>query len=924
MPLETGILTTKLYRPRISDDLVPRPQLLEQLDGWQQRPLTLVSAPAGYGKTTLVSSWLESLHNPTAWLSLDKHDNHLEVFLTYFLACVQTSFPNAVAETTALLGVAELPPLRVLSNSLANELDHLPQRLVLVLDDYHAINESRIDELLSELLKHPPGPLHLVMVTRTDPRIDLNRLRALGQVTEIGAQQLRFSVMETIELLEKLMRVEVDKEAASLLDEKTEGWVTGIRLAALSMAHRDNAQEMLRRLAAERRYIWDYLITEVLSALKPEVQDFLVKTAVLDRFCAPLCDAVLGDSGAESGTPLVTSAARSQDTLEALQQDNLFIIPLDGQRRWFRYHHLFQQLLSVELKKRYSADEIAVLHLKASSWYSQNGLVDEALQHALEAGDDLAAAQLLEENARTLLDEDRWHVLEMWMARLPDNVIRQRPRLLIAKAWVRFHQFALQSIPPLLELAGTILEDDATAQPLWGEVDFFWGHHWYWQGQRTRSLDSLNRALEQIPKAHHLARGEAEVFWSLASQMSDQKEEAVRRLNRWLYDEQTPHPGRQTKLLGTLIFIGLLSGELNDAAPPNQKLHELATKNNNRYIRAWTSYIQGYIHYFWNNLDTAARHFAKAVSDRYILHTAGALDSLVGLALTFQAMGQPDSADATVALLLEFAQGKNNPAFITVARSCQARLSLMQEDLTSAVRWMKMADLATDSGIMFFWLEVPRITQCRILLAQGSEASLQEAGEKLAVYGKTNKAEHNTRQLIDILLLQSMNYQKQSQSDKALAALERAITLAEPGGFIRPFLELGPEMAGLLARVSQGGVALEYIARILAAFPDEMKDERPLQVADGSVSSRAASTLAQGPPAPSRVSSSLVEPLTPRELDVLALLAQGLTNKEIAQRLVISHGTVRQHAYNLYQKLQVNNRQQAVTKAADLGIRFPE
>jgi LuxR family maltose regulon positive regulatory protein len=681
---------------------------------------------------------------------------------------------------------------------------------------------------------------------------------------------------------------------------------------------------MLRRLSAERRYIWDYLLSEVLSALKPETQDFLIKTAVLDRFCAPLCDAVLGDSGAESRTPLVTSAARSQDILEALQQDNLFIIPLDGQQRWFRYHHLFQQLLLAELKKRYSADEIAVFHLKASSWYSQNGLVDEALQHALEGGDDLAAAQLLEENVRTLLDEDRWHVLEMWMARLPDSVIRQRPRLLIAKAWVRFHQFALQSIPPLLELAGTILEDDATAQPLWGEVDFFWGHHWYWQGQRTRSLDSLNGALEQIPKAHHLARGEAEVFWSLASQMSDQKEEAVRRLNGWLYDEQTPHPGRQTKLLGTLIFIGLLSGELNDAAPPNQKLHELATKNNNRYIRAWTSYIQGYIHYFWNDLDTAARHFAKAVSDRYILHTAGALDSLVGLALTYQAMGQPDSADATVALLLEFAQGKNNPAFITVARSCQARLSLMQEDLTSAVRWMKMADLATDSGIMFFWLEVPRITQCRILLAQGSEASLQEAGEKLAVYGKTNKAENNTRQLIDILLLQSLNYQKQSQSDKALAALERAITLAEPGGFIRPFLDLGPETAGLLARVSQGGVALEYIARILAAFPDEMKDERPLQVADGSVSSRAASTLAQGPPAPSRVSSSLVEPLTPRELDVLALLAQGLTNKEIAQRLVISHGTVRQHAYNLYQKLQVNNRQQAVTKAADLGIRFPE
>jgi LuxR family maltose regulon positive regulatory protein len=336
--------------------------------------------------------------------------------------------------------------------------------------------------------------------------------------------------------------------------------------------------------------------------------------------------------------------------------------------------------------------------------------------------------------------------------------------------------------------------------------------------------------------------------------------------------------------------------------------------------------LQGYIRYFWNDLDTAARHFAEAVSDIYILHTAGALDSLVGLALTFQAQGQPDSAEATVALLLEFAQEKNNPAFMTVARSCQARLSLMQGDLASAVRWLEMADLATDSGIMFFWLDVPRITECRMLIAQGSEASLQKAGEKLAVYGKTNKAQNNTRQLIDVLLLQSLVYQKQSQSDRALAALARAITLAEPGGFIRPFLDLEPEMAGLLARLSQRGVAPEYIARMLVAFrvPDDGRqttDEngpvigRPMSAPASSV---VASTLARGR------SSELVEPLTPRELDVLALLAQGLTNKEIAQRLVISHGTVRQHAYNLYQKLQVHSRRQAAKMASDLGILFPE
>jgi LuxR family maltose regulon positive regulatory protein len=901
----TPIIQTKLYRPPIQTDFIPRPQLLEQFDGWQQRPLTLVSAPAGYGKSMLVSSWLESLDVPVAWLSLDKNDNDLEIFLTYFLACIQSSFPDAVDDTIALIGGAVLPPSRFLSSKLINELDHLPQRLVLVIDDYHVIQDSKIDKFLSDLLNHPPRPLHLVLSTRSDPEIDLSRLRALGQVIEIRTQQLRFSVAEIIELLELILRIEVEKDAASLLEEKTEGWVTGIRLAGLSMRHRDNTQEMLRDLATENRYVWDYLISEVLSALKPNIQDFLFKTALLNRFCAPLCDAILRDRDAESGTYLENSNTGSQGVIEALHQDHLFIIPLDGRRQWFRYHHLFQQLLLGEQKKRYSPDEIEEFHLKASSWYRQTGLVEEALHHALEAGNDLAAAQLLEENVRALLDEDRWHVLEKWLSRLPDKVIRQRPRLLIAKAWIGFHQFELQAIPSTLELVEPILDDDVTTQPLCGEVDFFWGYLWFWQGQINRSLEALNRALEKIPKAHHLARGEAEVFWSLASQMCGQKEEVVHRLNRWLYDEQAPHPGRQTKLLGTLVWIKILSGELNEAAPLNRQLHELATKHNNRYINAWTSYMQGYFHYIWNDLETASRHFAEAVNERYILHSAGALDSLVGLILTSQALGKSDSVEATLSLLLEFAQDKNYPAAMTIARSCQARLSLIQGDLESAVQWLEMAKPGTDPGVMFFWLEVPHITQCRIFTALGSEASLHEAGEKLALYGKTNEAENNTPLLIDILLLKTLVYQKQSQSDKAFATLARAITLAEPGGFIRPFLELGPMMKGLLVSLRQKGVARGYIARILAAFPDDTKVEKHLRVVYDH-------------------DSSLVEQLTPRELDVLALLAQGLTNKEIAQQLVITPGTVRQHAYNLFQKLQVNNRLQAVKRASDLGIGFPK
>ena len=912
------LIRTKLYRPRITGDLVPRPRLLERLQKRRSRALTLVVAPAGYGKSTLVASWLETCDCPSAWLSLDEDDNDLVVFLSYFSAAIRTMFPDAVRETSALLTAATLPPLDVLARSLINELDQIEQPFILVLDDYHSVQNMDVHHLLTELFRYPPRALHLVLASRSDPPLPLTTLRARGQATEIRTQELRFTEAETATYLQQL-GILADEGTVQALVERVEGWVTGIRLAVLSSRHRGSEDLARAHVESSISYITNYLVAEVLAGQPPAIQDYLLGTSVLERFCAPLCEAVcLGftqvASSREAGTAEEAGGCvlSGQAYLDWLEASDLFVVALDDKHEWYRYHHLFQQLLRNQLQRRCEPDEIAALHARASAWYAQNDLIDEALSHALSAGDDLGAAQLVERNSRVRLNEDQWHVLEKWMARLPEAIIQQRPQLLLAKIWVSYYHFALGAIPPLLEAVETILDNDAASQPLWGEVDFFWGHHWYWQGQSNRSLDLLSRALERIPEAYHAARGEAELWWGLASQYSGQRMEAVQRLNSILHGEQPPPPVRQIKLLGALVFVRMLSGELTEVAQATPQIRDIAIRSQNAYIIAWVSYLQAYVAYYRNELGQAAHHFAQAVEGRYVLYERAAIDSLAGLTLTYQAMQQPDKASATMDLLLEYAQRTSGRTSVAVAHSCRARLSLLQGDLVSAVRWLQTTDLPTDPGVMFYWLEVPHVTKCRVLIAEGSAASLQEAEGLLSTYEQVKEARHNTRQLIDILLLQAAAYQKQERTDRALATLERAVTLALPGGWIRPFVELGPTMADLLNGLRQRGVALQYIAQILAVFPTEAKDE-------GQRTEAADAPFVPSPEV-AVASSSLIEPLTNRELEVLELMAQRLTNKEIADRLVLSVGTVKQHAYNINQKLNVRGRRQAVAKATSLGI----
>ena len=895
------ILRTRLYRPPVPPDLVPRSQILEGLTNLDKRSLTLVSAPAGYGKSTLASSWLETCACPCAWLSLDEDDNDLRVFLSYFLAAIQSMFPDVGKATQTLLNTPILAPLSVLIEALLNDLDQIDDDFILVLDDYHHIHETAVHDLLTELLSHPLQGLHLALLTRRDPPLPLVALRSRGQMNEISFSQLRFSPAETAAFLQNALELSVDEATATLLDEKIEGWATGLRLLVHSLSNHQDLDRLLADLQGGFSSIMDYLVSEVLSRQPPEVADCLLTTAILDRFCLPLLEAVFRP-GVKPGKGRVDG----EEFIAWLQTNNLFLISLDAEGRWFRYHNLFQQLLQNQLKNRFGSEEIAALHSRASEWFDENDLMSEAIQHALAGGGDIRAAQLVEQNRQVMLNSDRWYVFEKWLSMFPDSVIQQRPELLMARVWVLYHHFDIQTIPSVIDAVESLLNKAPIKQPLRGEIDFFRGHIHYFKNEGSSSLKHLHDALEGVPETYHGIRGQIEILHGLAGQMQGQKEKVLNRLDDLLRHYKPSQSVRKTCLLVTLVYIHIIASELDEALVANQQLYDFATKGNHKYAIVWSVYLQGLIHFYKNDLQKAIGYFRRAIEHRYILPARATVDSMAGLVYSYQATQQPDQASDTMQLLLQYVGSFNDPAYSMIARSCQARLSIMQGELKPATGWLRGTPPAVENRV--WWLESPAITYCRALLTKGSQASLKEAEKRLQECLQLNQDNHNNRQMIEILALLATIYQKQEKKNKAQSVLKRAITMARPGGFIRPFIELGSPMVELLRQLAKQQKNRGFVRQLQVALRHE------------AVSSAHDASDSQAAHKPHLGAEELLEPLTNRELEVLSLLAQGLSNKEIASKIFLSSETIKKHVYNIYQKLDVHSRIKAIERARELGI----
>lgn len=888
------IVSTKLRRPASAADHVDRDRLMERMGGALDVSLTLVSAPAGYGKSVLVSQWVERLDRPVAWLSLDEHDSDLRVFLTHFLAAIEKVSPGAGAVTNSLLSAAELPPVALLAGNLIRDLDALDEPCPIVLDDYHRIHrESPVHECIRTLLEHAPAALHLVLVSRRDPPLPLPRFRATNRILEIRLEELRFTDRETSEFLQSAVPVSFSETALATLRREVEGWAGGLRLVALALTRSEDPDAFLRNLRGGFAQTQDYLLQEVLAAQEPAVRDLILKASIFDRFSSRLLEEVCA---------IRDHAQGARTTLELLRRRNLFVLPLDARRQWFRHHRLFRELLKQQLARHFTPDEIAELHARASVWFESQGLTTESIRHAMAADDVERAATLVEKHRHDDLGADHWRVVESWLEMLPPEIKETRPGLLLASACVAHHRAQWSRIGPIVQRVDSLL-DGRRARPGWSaELNLIRGISHYLEGNPGAASRCLKGALKQLAGKAPLIESEAELALGLAHAMAGDPARALQGLRNRMRRADLAEGLPRSRLQGGLVRIHLACGDLYAACAEVDRLQALAVNHGLRRTEAWTHYARGCTRLHSHDLDGALHDFSLATEQRHLLEARSALDALAGLALALQLLGQSRKATEAVARMEDFAR-QQRLEHLNLAQSVQARLDLLRGDLASAVERSRMIPVdPLAPGDLFTWLEVPSLTRARVLVATGTEESLHEATELLGSVRKQSASWNFSCQAIEAAVLQALALHKQRRPDEALGLLAEAVALARPGGWIRPFLEAGPVMAEMLAHLDSDDPEWEFVQLALAAFPAEAPRNR---CEEGASAAKHMPDVLQ---------------LTNREIEVVESLAQRLSNKEIATQLFISTHTVSDHLKRVYQKLHVKGRRQAVNRAVELGL----
>lgn len=908
------LIYTKLQQPQLDTDLIVRPHLIDKLNRGLGRRLILISAQAGAGKTTLLAQWLNECSLPCAWVSLDKHDNDLIIFVSYLCAAIQSAIPGACAQVLGLLNAPAIPPTRIMMTTLVNDLHALSGRIgatdssrrpasdfILALDDYHTITDREVHQFVADLIAYLPRHFHLALTSRTDPPLPLARLRSRKEMIELRTSDLRFTRPEVETLLAATVGRELDSTTIDSLEQYTEGWAVGLRLAWLSLRHAPDDQAFVRWFnASSSSTVVDYLATEVLARQSPAHQDFLLHTSILDRLEAGLCDAVLV-AGATDDRP-----ATSHVSLHELVTANLFLASLDSEGRWFRYHHLFRDVLYDRLQRERSAEEISALHHRASQWFVDNGLIDEALTHAFAAGDLGYAAQLVAGQRYTLMNQARWQQLNRYLHRFPPEFADRQPELLMLQLWLLYHQGHNDKLPATVRKLETILSETnlptAAIRRLQGEASALRSLLAYYQTDSARTVSEAESSIENAPPELWIVRILARVFLAGALQMRGDAKSAQDVIFRGADEESVEgNPFRATVLLSTCSLYWVIA-DLESLAQAASRCIELCDRPHSAEIAGYAHYHLGCVHYQRNELEAAEKHFEVVSRHPYVNYSQPFVGSVFGLAMTYEAQGRHDNARAMAATAVAHMLETGNTTLLAATQAFQAELALRQGQLAPAARWASQFDATLPLAPMVTAYR-PALTLAKVWINQQTPACRQQAAELLNRLEAYSTFTHNTSVHIEVLALQALRYAAEANDTTALTELAKAIALAEPGGLVRLFVDLGPPLARLLHALHGPQIPSAYIDRILAAFPDP-----------------AVTHEMAGENAARQISSPLAEPLTLREIEVLALLADRLTNKEIANALVISSGTVKSHTLKIYAKLNVHGRRQAVDKAKTLGL----
>jgi LuxR family maltose regulon positive regulatory protein len=953
--METQLLQTKLHIPPIRSELISRPRLMERLNvglrrnGFGQdgaarrvefaRKLTLVSAPAGFGKTTLLSDWAAQVtsgledtapefardrtaYGPVAWLSLDEGDNDPVRFLTYIIAALQMIEGHLGEDALGGLLSPKSPPRGSVLTALINQIAAIPHSFVLVLDDYHVITAQAIHEDLAFILDHLPANFHMVIATRSDPPLNLARLRGRGQLNELRQSDLSFTIEEVEQFLAQETGAALEARDVVALASRTEGWVAGLQMAALALSGQTSgeassaASRFIQDFTGSNRYVLDYLVEEVLNRQPKSIQDFLLRTSILDRLSGPLCDAVCaaGTDATNRGNGSVVHHSAVPDpgqaVLEQLEHANLFIVPLDNERRWYRYHHLFADLLRQRLEQAHP--ELAqVLHGRASEWYERNGLAALAIEHALSAGDAGRAAYLIEKAATATFSRGEFATFQKWLESIPDDQVRASPILCVYHALMSlFGGRPLQEIESRLQDA----EQDNASGAVSGEVTLLHALLAMFKGDLKEGIELSDRALALLPEDDVLFRGLVARNLASVYKLTGDVDDAVRTLDDVLrVSRQAGDLIGEVAALQMKAEMRVTQGRLREAASIYEGARELAVDRRGRRLPVAIKVLVGLgeLHRQWNDLDRATALVCEGIEQAKKWSEAWGMGGYLTLARIRQAQGDVDGARAAMQTAERYALEFDATEIDDLAVAAfQARLWIAQGDLAAAAQWVAKRDLEHERGmyrkgtsgyaVPYLIREIERTTLARVYMAQGRP---EKAVYLLGALLESAEERRRMGSAIEILTLRALALQMSGHQAQSMSDLERALSFAEPEGYVRLFLDEGEPMAQLLRRAASRDLCVDYARQLLMAF----------ELAEHGTSMRVdAQTRPHTQP--------LIEPLSERELEVLRLFSEGMSNREVAQRLYLSLHTVKWHAGNIYGKLGVKNRSKAVAKARALGI----
>jgi LuxR family maltose regulon positive regulatory protein len=909
-PAGAPFLATKLFIPPSRPNAVYRPRLIDRLNQGLHGKLTLVSAPAGFGKTTLISEWIANLRNSKleiqnrsiTWLSLDEADSTPNRFFSYLIAALQKIAEGVGENAMAMLQSPQPPPIDAVLGALLNELSTITEPFILVLDDYHLIDSPPIDQALSFLLDYLPPQIHLAIATREDPNLPLPRLRVRGQLTELRAADLRFTSAEAAEFLNQAMRLDLSEKDIEALENRTEGWIAGLQLAALSMQGRQDTSAFIHAFTGSHRFILDYLAEEVLNQQPEKIQQFLLQTSILEKLSASLCDAVTGRTD-------------SREILESLERSNLFVIPLDDQRHWYRYHHLFGDVLRGQSQKK-KPGELTELHQRASKWFEENELIRDAIQHTLKGKDFKNTVRLLE-LIWPEMDYDFQSAAWMkWVNQLPADMIPPRPVIQLGIAWSYLNEGNMEKGKEWLDNLGKTLENPPD-QLLYDDEEQFrflpaslataLAYFTQALGDLPGSVKYAQEALSLLPADDHHRRGPAAALLGLTHWARGYQEEAFKALSEAM--ENFQKVGSNIFALSGSFFLADIrktQGRLREAEKVCERSLPLI-KENGKHIRGASDlYLAlSLIYYERNEIETALQHLRTSEE----LGEGVALPDWRSRLCIQQALFKELEGDTKEALqLLEEANRLYYTTPVPNTRPIPARIAnlhIRHGNLKEARQWAKDQNLSPDDELTYL-KEYELITFARLLLKEYTIEQKRESLEKaLRLLQRLLQAAEKSDRIgsqISILTLLAIAFELNEKSEEALKTFSHALTLAEPEGFARIFLDEGELMIQLLAKAKAQGILPHYVALLLGEIDmDPQKKAFP-------------AAPPQSSPQP------LIEPLSDRELEILQLIAQGLSNQQICDRLYLALSTVKGHNRNIFDKLDVKRRTEAVAKAQELGL----